>query len=123
MSKLIDRHKRDQQMLEGGGAGASSGGGRGLRLELQAVKNAAKNKTNATDELIRLDKMMAAKKELNAAKARPERQKAASEAVTTKEGDVKVTRYPYAGKNEYAKGGSVRGAGMAKKGVRKAKIC
>jgi hypothetical protein len=125
MSKLIDRNKRDMQMIEGGGAGASGGGGggsRGLSLFAQAQRNAAKNKTNPNDELLRLEDQMAIKKELSAVKSRPERQKAEKEAVTTTKDGVKKTVYPYAGKNEYAKGGKVRGAGVAKKGVKKCKI-
>jgi hypothetical protein len=125
MSKLIDRNKRDMQMIEGGGAGASGGGGggsRGLSLFAQAQRNAAKNKTNPNDELLRLEDQMAIKKELAAVKSRPERQKAEKEAATTTKDGVKKTVYPYAGKNEYAKGGKVRGAGVAKKGVKKCKI-
>jgi hypothetical protein len=125
MSKLIDRNKRDMQMIEGGGAGGGGGGGggrKGLSLFAQAQKNAAKNKTNPQDELLRLEDQMAIKRELATVKSRPERQKAEKEAVTTTKDGVKKTVYPYAGKNEYAKGGKVRGAGIAKKGVKKCKM-
>ena len=123
MSRLIDRNKRDMQMIEGGGAGGGGGGGRGLSLFAQAQRNAAKNKTNPNDELLRLEDQMAIKKELATVKSRPERQKAESGAVVTTKDGVKTTTYPYAGKNEYAKGGYVKAAdGCAKKGKTKGKM-
>jgi hypothetical protein len=122
----------DEQLLEGGGGPGVGGGGGGYRtgkqgqsVNTQAAKNAAKNDTSSADEMIKLDKMLTQKRELEAVKSKPERQAAEKNAVTTQEGGVKKTVYPYAGPNEYKKGGmtaSKRADGIAQRGKTKGKI-
>ena len=126
MSKLGKRSMLDNdQLLEGGGAGASMAT-KGQGLAGQAAKNTSRAKSDMADELIRLDKMMAAKRDMERAKARPERQEAERNAVVRNEGGVKVTEYPYAGKNELKKGGVVtakhRGDGIAQRGRTKGRM-
>jgi hypothetical protein len=109
----------------GGMGGSGGGGGRGLGLTQQAVRNAEKNKTNVGDELFKLDRQLAIKKEVEAAKAKPGRQAAEREASVTQEGGVKKTVYPYAGANEYKKGGmtaSSRADGIAQRGKTRGKM-
>ena len=120
---------------KGGGSGApaggSGGGGRGnpnVSANTIAVRNADKNKTSTADEQIKVDKLLQAKREIEAAKAKPERKEAEGKATTREEGGVKITEYPYAGKNEFKKGGAVRSAssradGIASKGKTRGKIC
>ena len=121
---------------KGGGGGAPAGGGGGgggrgnpnVSANTIAVRNADKNKTSTADEQIKVDKLLQAKREIEAAKAKPERKEAASKATTREEGGVKITEYPYAGKNEFKKGGTVRSAsnradGIASKGKTRGKIC
>ena len=127
MSKLGKRSLLDQdQLLEGGGAGAGSASARGQSLAGQASKNTSKAKSDMADEMIRLDKMMAAKRDTEKAKARPERQEAERKAVVREEGGVKKTEYPYAGPNEFKKGGTVsaskRADGCAVKGKTKGRM-
>ena len=115
----------DEQLLEGsGGGGGYSSGKQGLNINTQAARNAAKNKTSDADEMIRLDKMLTQKKELEAVKSKPERQAAEKNAVTTQEGGIKKTEYPYVGPNEYSKGGtaSARADGIAQRGKTRGKI-
>jgi hypothetical protein len=123
----------DDQSKGGGGAsvvgGVSAGGGRGnpqVTANTIAVKNADKNKTSVADEQIKVDKLLQAKREIDAAKAKPERQEAERNATTRQEGNVKITEYPFAGKNEFKKGGKVsasrRGDGIAKRGKTKGRI-
>jgi hypothetical protein len=92
-----------------------------------AVQRAEKNKTSVADEQIKVDKLLQAKREIEAAKAKPERKEAASKATTREEGGVKITEYPYAGKNEFKNGGKVsassRADGIATKGKTRGKIC
>jgi hypothetical protein len=126
MSKLGKRSLLDNdQLLEGGGAGAGMSA-RGQGISGQAAKNSAKSKSDMADELIRLDKMMAAKRDMEKAKARPERQEAERKAVVREEGGVKKTEYPYAGPNEFKKGGMVsaskRADGCAVKGKTKGRM-
>jgi len=120
----------DEQLLEGGGSGGgyrSSSGNQGLSINTQAAKNAAKNNTSTADEMIKLDKMLESKKELAQIKAKPERQAAERNASTREEGGVKTTTYPYAGPNEYKKGGKVsassRADGIAQRGKTRGKMC
>ena len=125
----------DDQSKGGGGAsvvgGVSAGSGRGnpnVTANTVAVQRAEKNKTSVADEQIKVDKLLQAKREIEAAQAKPERQEAASKATTREEGGVKITEYPYAGKNEFKKGGTVRSAssradGIASKGKTRGKIC
>ena len=125
----------DDQSKGGGGAsvvgGVSAGSGRGnpnVTANTVAVQRAEKNKTSVADEQIKVDKLLQAKREIEAAKAKPERKEAASKATTREEGGVKITEYPYAGKNEFKKGGTVRSAsnradGIASKGKTRGKIC
>ena len=128
MSRLGKRSLLDNdQLLEGGGAGAGAGmAARGQGISGQAAKNSAKSKSDMADELIRLDKMMAAKRDTERAKARPERQEAERSATTRNVGGVKVTEYPYAGPNEFKKGGAVsaskRADGCAVKGKTKGRM-
>ena len=127
MSKLGKRSLLDQdQLLEGGGAGAGGASARGQSLAGQASKNTSRAKSDMADELIRLDKMMAAKRDVEKAKARPERQAAERNATTKESGGVKVTEYPYAGPNEFKKGGTVsaskRADGCAVKGKTKGRM-
>jgi hypothetical protein len=129
MSKLGKRSLLDNdQLLEGGagGGGAGYASARGQGLSGQAAKNSAKSKSDMADELIRLDKMMAAKRDTEKAKARPERQEAERKAVVREEGGVKKTEYPYAGPNEFKKGGTVsaskRADGCAVKGKTKGRM-
>ena len=129
MSKLGKRSLMDNdQLLEGGagGGGAGYASARGQGLSGQAAKNAAKSKSDMADEMIRLDKMMAAKRDMEKAKARPERQEAERKAVVREEGGVKKTEYPYAGPNEFKKGGTVsaskRADGCAVKGKTKGRM-
>ena len=126
MSKLGKRSMLDNdQLLEGGGAGASMAT-KGQGLAGQAAKNTSRAKSDMADELIRLDKMMAAKRDVEKAKARPERQAAERNATTKESGGVKVTEYPYAGPNEFKKGGTVsaskRADGCAVKGKTKGRM-
>ena len=113
----------DQQKGGSGGASAAGGGGGGGRgnpnvsANTIAVKNAEKNKTNIADEQIKMDKLLQAKREIEAAKAKPERKEAESKATTREEGGVKITEYPYAGKNEFKKGGTVRSASSRADGI------
>jgi hypothetical protein len=98
---------------KGGGGAAVGGGGRGnpnVTANTVAVKNAEKNKTSVVDEQIKMEKLLQAKRDIAAAKAKPERKEAESKAITREEGGVKITEYPFAGKNEFKKGGSIRSA-------------
>ena len=114
MSKLGKRSLLDQdQLLEGGGAGAGGASARGQSLAGQASKNTSKANSDMADELIRLEKMMTAKRDVEKAKARPERQDAERKAVVREEGGVKKTEYPYAGPNEFKKGGKVSASSRA----------
>jgi hypothetical protein len=123
----------DDQSKGGGGSGggaSASGGGRGnpnVTANTVAVQRAEKNKTSVADEQIKVDKLLQAKREIEAAKAKPERKEAASKATTREEGGVKITEYPYAGKNEFKNGGKVsassRADGIATKGKTRGKIC
>lgn len=122
----------DEQLLEGGAGGGGMGRGsstqskQGLSINSQAAKNAAKNNASTADEMIKLDKMLESKKELAQIKSKPERQAAERNAVTKEEGGVKTTIYPYAGPNEYKKGGitaSSRADGVAERGKTRGKIC
>ena len=123
----------DDQSKGGGGSGggaSASGGGRGnpnVTANTVAVQRAEKNKTSVADEQIKVDKLLQAKREIEAAKAKPERKEAASKATTREEGGVKITEYPYAGKNEFKNGGKVsassRADGIAIKGKTRGKIC
>jgi len=124
----------DDQSKGGGGAsvvgGVSAGGGRGnpnVTANTVAVQRAEKNKTSVADEQIKVDKLLQAKREIEAAKAKPERQEAASKATTRQEGNVKITEYPFAGKNEFTKGGTVsasrRADGIAQRGKTKGRMC
>jgi len=114
---------------EGGGTGGMGGGGGGGRMSMSAIadKSAAKNKTNMADEMIAADKKLSMKRELEIAKAKPERQKAEKDATISTDGGVKTTRYPYVGANEYKKGGSVsaskRADGIAQRGKTRGKMC
>ena len=120
---------------KGGGGGAPAGGGGGggrgnpnVSANTIAVRNADKNKTSTADEQIKVDKLLQAKREIEAAKAKPERKEAESKATTREEGGVKITEYPYAGKNEFKNGGAIRSAsnradGIASKGKTRGKIC
>ena len=124
----------DDQSKGGGNAsvvgGVSAGGGRGnpqVTANTIAVKNADKNKTSVADEQIKVDRLLQAKRDIEAAKAKPERQEAASKATTRQEGNVKITEYPFAGKNEFTKGGTVsasrRADGIAQRGKTKGRMC
>jgi hypothetical protein len=123
----------DDQSKGGGGSGggaSASGGGRGnpnVTANTVAVQRAEKNKTSVADEQIKVDKLLQAKREIEAAKAKPERKEAASKATTREEGGVKITEYPYAGKNEFKNGGKVsassRADGIAARGKTRGKIC
>jgi len=118
---------------KGGGGGAPAGGGGGggrgnpnVSANTIAVRNADKNKTSTADEQIKVDKLLQAKREIEAAKAKPERKEAESKATTREEGGVKITEYPYAGKNEFKKGGKVsassRADGIASRGKTRGKM-
>jgi hypothetical protein len=89
-------------------------------------RNTDKNKTSTADEQIKVDKLLQAKREIEAAKAKPERTEAASKATTKEEGGVKITEYPYAGKNEFKNGGKVsassRADGIAQRGRTRGKM-
>jgi hypothetical protein len=103
-----------------GGGGAAVGGGRGnpnVTANTVAVKNAEKNKTSVVDEQIKMEKLLQAKRDIAAAKAKPERKEAESKAITREEGGVKITEYPFAGKNEFKKGGSIRSASSRADGI------
>lgn len=104
--------------------GTKGGRKAGLSINAQATRNATKNNTSTADEQIRLDKMLQAKKEVAESKAKPERQAAERNAKTTSEDGVTKTEYPYAGPNEYAKGGSVsaRADGIAQRGKTKGRF-
>ena len=121
---------------KGGGGGAPAGGGGGggggrgnpnVSANTIAVRNADKNKTSTADEQIKVDKLLQAKREIEAAKAKPERKEAESKATTREESGVKITEYPYAGKNEFKNGGKVsassRADGIAARGKTRGKIC
>jgi hypothetical protein len=105
---------------KGGGGAAVGGGGRGnpnVTANTVAVKNAEKNKTSVVDEQIKMEKLLQAKRDIAAAKAKPERKEAESKAITREEGGVKITEYPFAGKNEFKKGGSIRSASSRADGI------
>lgn len=128
MGNKIGRKLSELELLEGGGGGGMMGGGGGGRrasLPGIAEKNAQKNKTDFVDEMIAADKKLAMKRELDAVKAKPERQQAQQKATVSTEGGIKTTSYPYAGPNEYAKGGSVssRADGIAQRGKTRGKMC
>ena len=78
------------------------------------------------DEMIRLEKSMAAKRDVERAKARPERQEAEQKAIVREEGGIKKTEYPYAGPNEFKRGGAVsaskRADGIAQRGKTKGRM-
>jgi len=119
----------DDEPKGGGGGAPAGGGGRGnpnVSANTIAVRNADKNKTSTADEQIKVDKLLQAKREIEAAKAKPERKEAASKATTREEGGVKITEYPYAGKNEFKKGGKVsassRADGIASRGKTRGKM-
>ena len=120
----------DDEPKGGGGGAPAGGGGRGnpnVSANTIAVRNADKNKTSTVDEQIKVDKLLQAKREVEAAKAKPERKEAERNATTREEGGVKITEYPYAGKNEFKKGGSIRSAssradGIASRGKTRGKI-
>ena len=105
---------------KGGGGAAVGGGGRGnpnVTANTVAVKNAEKNKTSVVDEQIKMEKLLQAKRDIAASKAKPERKEAESKAITREEGGVKITEYPFAGKNEFKKGGSIRSASSRADGI------
>jgi hypothetical protein len=114
------------QELEGGkgfgGMGGGGGGRQSFGMMQQAVRNAAKNKTDVPDEYSKLQQQLQIRNELSAAKAKPERQSAEKNAVVTQEGGVKKTTYPYAGQNEYKKGGVTRADGCITKGHTKGRM-
>ena len=90
----------------------------GFSITQQAVRNAERNGTKVEDELIALDKQMQAKSEVSRAVAKPERAAAEANATSRSTDGVKTTTYPYAGPNEFKKGGRVtgfKGYGKAKK--------
>jgi len=126
----IGRKLSELELLEGGGGSGMMGGGGGSnRASVAGIaeKNAKKNKTNIEDELIAFDKKMDMKRELEVAKSKPERQQADKNAMVRTEGGVKTTTYPYAGANEFSKGGiasaSRRADGIAQRGKTKGRIC
>ena len=127
MSKLGKRSLLDNdQLLEGGGAGAGMAA-RGQSLAGQAAKNTGRVKSDMADEMIRLEKSMAAKRDVERAKARPERQEAEQNAIVREEGGIKKTEYPYAGPNEFKRGGKVSAAskradGIAQRGKTKGRM-
>ena len=127
MGNKIGRKLSELELLEGGGGGGMMGGGGGRRASLPGIaeKNAKKNKTDFVDEMIAADKKLAIKRELEAVKAKPERQQSMKNATTNTDGGIKITSYPYAGPNEYAKGGSVssRADGIAQRGKTRGKMC
>jgi hypothetical protein len=128
MGRFDYKRPGDEQTLEGGGGGggySSATKSKGLSINAQATRNSDKNNTSIADEQIRLSKLMQVKKEIADAKAKPERQAAERNAKTTSEDGVKKTEYPYAGPNEYAKGGSVsaRADGIAQRGKTKGRMC
>ena len=123
----------DDQSKGGGGASivgsVSAGSGRGnpnVTANTVAVQKAEKNKTSVADEQIKVDKLLQAKREIEAAKAKPERQEAVSKATTREESGIKITEYPFAGKNEFKKGGKVsassRADGIAQRGKTKGRM-
>jgi hypothetical protein len=91
------KHNYDDQKGAGGASvvgGVSAGSGRGnpnVTANTVAVQRAEKNKTSVADEQIKIDKLLQAKREIEAAKAKPERQEAVSKAQTRQEGNVKIT--------------------------------
>ena len=112
----------------GGSAPAASSSPAGLGIVNQAARNAAKNNTKLETELEKLEKLMQIKGELAATKAKPARQEAERNANVTKEGEVTKTTYPYAGPNEFKKGGKVSSAskradGIAQRGKTKGRMC
>ena len=119
----------DDEPKGGGGGTPAIGGGRGnpnLSANTIAVQRAEKNKTSVADEQIKIDKLLQAKREIEAAKAKPERQEAANKATTREESGIKITEYPFAGKNEFKKGGKVsassRADGIAQRGKTKGRM-
>jgi hypothetical protein len=121
----------DEQILEGGGAGAGMmaagrSTGRGPTQSGIASREANKKSTSMVDEMIAADKRAAAKKELEAAKTKPERQAAERNATVSTEGGVKKTTYPYAGENEFKKGGKIsaskRADGIAERGKTRGRL-
>lgn len=121
------RKLADLELLEGGGAGGMGGGG-GRRLSMPSIvkRQSEKKGTDFVDEMIAADKKLSMKRELEAVKAKPERQKAELGATTTTKDGVKTTEYPYAGPNEYKKGGAVsaskRADGIAQRGKTRGKM-
>lgn len=122
------RKSLEEMPLEGGGGGGSGGGGgaSGYSMMGQAVRNSTKNKTDVNAEYEKLQRQLQIKNEINAAKAKPERQAAESKAVVTQEDGVKKTVYPYVGSNEFKKGGVVsaskRADGCAQRGKTRGKM-
>ncbi len=126
MKKL--RKSIEEMPLEGSGGGSGGGSGAsGYSMMGQAARNSIKNKTDVDAEYAKLQRQLQTKNEINAAKAKPERQAAESKAVVTQEDGVKKTVYPYVGPNEFKKGGMVgsaskRADGIAQRGKTRGKM-
>jgi hypothetical protein len=100
----------------------------GSSVPSQAVRNASANKTNVADEMLKIEKQMAVKKDLSTAQANPARQKAVDEATTSVKEGVKTTEYPYVKPTaeNMKHGGSVkkmvRGGGIESRGKTKGRF-
>ena len=105
MPRGMPRRADELQPLEGGLGGSGGSRSSGPSQTSIAAKEAAKKGTSTVDEMLAADKKLSMQKELEVAKAKPERKSAERNATVRDEGGVKVTEYPYAGPNEYKKGG------------------
>ena len=121
------RKLADLELLEGGGAGGMGGGGGRLSMPSIVERQSKKKGTDFVDEMIAADKKLSMKRELEAVKAKPARQQAEKDSTVSTNGGVKTTSYPYAGPNEYKKGGAVsaskRADGIAQRGKTRGKMC
>ncbi len=101
----------------------------GLSVASQATRNAAANKSDVVDEMLKLDRQITTKKDLATAQANPARKAAEKAAQTTEEGGVSVTRYPYVKptpenmrRGGHVKSASNRGDGIAQRGKTRGKM-
>ena len=120
-AKEIAKKFGTQAAVEGAETGARKAG---QSIVSQAVRNAEANKTNVTDEIVKLESRLATKNELATAQANPARQKAVDEATTSVKEGVKTTEYPYVKPTaeNMKRGGSIRGGGCETKGKTKGRF-
>jgi hypothetical protein len=115
--------KGAEEVVEEGGKNA------GLSVASQATRNAKANKSDVVDEMLKIDRQIATKKDLATAQANPARKAAERAAETVEEGGVKTTKYPYVKptpenmrRGGHVKAASNRGDGIAQRGKTRGKM-